>query len=85
RTVFGRGATRQREVSVSGGEGIAAPVSTGAHHLNLATGDIVVHRLWGEGEVISTGGSGDEAEAEVKFGSVGRKKLLLRMAPLKRA
>ena len=33
----------------------------------------------------STGGEGDDAEAEVIFTSVGRKKLLLRMAPIKRA
>lgn len=45
----------------------------------------MVHGKWGEGTVVETGGSGDEAEAVVVFSSVGRKKLLLRMAPLKRA
>ena len=35
--------------------------------------------------MVSTGGAGDDAEAEVIFTSVGRKKLLLRMAPVKRA
>lgn len=85
RTVFGRGASGSRSASGPSGGGTAAPVSTGAESLNLNSGDMVVHRLWGEGEVISTGGSGDESEAEVKFRSVGRKKLLLRMAPLKRA
>jgi len=48
-------------------------------------GDMVVHGQWGEGRVVSTGGEGDDAEAEVIFTSVGRKKLLLRMAPVKRA
>ena len=35
--------------------------------------------------MVATGGTGDDAEAEVIFTSVGRKKLLLRMAPIKRA
>ena len=45
----------------------------------------MVHGKWGEGTVIETGGSGEDAEAVVIFETVGRKKLLLRMAPLKRA
>jgi DNA helicase-2/ATP-dependent DNA helicase PcrA len=46
---------------------------------------VVVHGQWGEGRVVGTAGEGDDAEAEVIFTSVGRKKLLLRMAPVKRA
>ena len=45
----------------------------------------VVHGKWGEGRVVEASGPGEDAEAVVQFGSVGRKKLLLRMAPLKRA
>ena len=60
-----------------------APAS-GAELLGLVVGDVVVHGQWGEGRVVSTGGEGDDAEAEVIFTSVGRKKLLLRMAPIKR-
>jgi DNA helicase-2/ATP-dependent DNA helicase PcrA len=45
----------------------------------------VVHDRWGEGTVISATGEGDGAQAEVRFGSVGRKKLLLSAAPLRRA
>jgi DNA helicase-2/ATP-dependent DNA helicase PcrA len=45
----------------------------------------VVHGKWGEGSVLEASGPGEDAEAVVQFGSVGRKKLLLRMAPLKRA
>jgi DNA helicase-2/ATP-dependent DNA helicase PcrA len=48
-------------------------------------GDVVVHGTWGEGRVVAAAGQGDDAEAEVIFTSVGRKKLLLRMAPIKRA
>jgi hypothetical protein len=35
--------------------------------------------------VVETGGEGEDVEAVVHFPTVGRKKLLLRMAPLKRA
>jgi DNA helicase-2/ATP-dependent DNA helicase PcrA len=58
--------------------------STGAEALGLATGDVVIHDRWGEGTVVSTAGEGDGAQAEVVFASVGRKKLLLSVAPLRR-
>ena len=83
RSVFGRGVARS-----GGGSGSPRPRgsdSTGAELLGLSVGDRVVHGLWGEGDVIVVGGTGEDAEAEVRFESVGRKKLLLRMAPLKRA
>ena len=58
---------------------------TGAELLGLEAGDKVVHGKWGEGTVVETATAGEDAEAVVQFGSVGRKRLLLRMAPLKRA
>jgi DNA helicase-2/ATP-dependent DNA helicase PcrA len=61
------------------------PVSTGAEALGLEAGDVVVHGRWGEGTVLATSGSGENAEATVQFAGVGRKQLLLRMAPVKRA
>ncbi len=80
------------------GRGVAGPVGefdahgrrrrdqgTGAEQLGLEVGDKVVHGKWGEGTVIETAAAGEDAEAVVQFGSVGRKRLLLRMAPLKRA
>ncbi len=76
RTVFGRGGAGQHR---------REPSSTGAERLGLAVGDRVVHGKWGEGTVVETAGEGDDAEAAVDFASVGRKQLLLRMAPLKRA
>ncbi len=81
RSVFGRGdvgfdpAGRRRRT----------PATTGAELLGLVAGDRVVHGKWGEGTVIEASGSGEEAEAVVQFETVGRKKLLLSMAPLKRA
>ncbi len=84
RSVFGSGVS-PRERATDPGRPRPAPATTGAELLGLAVGDVVVHGKWGEGKVIETGGSGEDAEAVVVFSSVGRKKLLLRMAPIKRA
>jgi DNA helicase-2/ATP-dependent DNA helicase PcrA len=43
---------------------------------------VVVHRQWGEGVVRALSGQGDRAMAEVEFPGLGRKRLLLRYAPL---
>jgi DNA helicase-2/ATP-dependent DNA helicase PcrA len=59
--------------------------TTGAETLGLAAGDRVVHDRWGEGTVVWAKGEGDGAQAEVAFASVGSKKLLLSVAPLRRA
>ena len=61
------------------------PATTGAEKLGLAVGDLVVHKTWGEGRVTEVGGEGEDGEAAVIFTSVGKKRLLLKMAPLKRA
>ena len=62
-----------------------APTTTGAERLGLRAGDDVVHGTWGEGIVLAIHGSGDDAEAVVRFPSVGEKRLLLAWAPLNRA
>ncbi len=85
RSVFGSGVAPGDGAFDANGRRKRAPTSTGAELLGLGVGDVVVHGQWGEGRVVATGGSGDDAEAEVIFTSVGRKKLLLRMAPVKRA
>ena len=77
RTRFGSGSAPAGDTKV--------PATTGAELLGLAVGDRVVHRQWGEGRVTETRGSGKQAEATVVFPGVGRKQLLLRMAPLVRA
>ncbi|MGI8491706.1 MAG: DNA helicase PcrA [Acidimicrobiales bacterium] len=57
----------------------------GAHGLGLRTGETVVHAKWGEGVVTEVEGAGPKAEATVRFPSVGDKRLLLSLAPIKRA
>jgi DNA helicase-2/ATP-dependent DNA helicase PcrA len=54
----------------------------GALDLDLQPGDTVIHRQWGNGVVRAVSGQGDRAMAEVDFPGQGRKRLLLRYAPL---
>jgi DNA helicase-2/ATP-dependent DNA helicase PcrA len=75
------------EAAVRGSlRGPATPAkTTGAEELGLRAGDDVVHGKWGEGVVLEIIGSGDKAEAVVRFPAVGEKRLLLAWAPLKKA
>ncbi|PQJ81795.1 ATP-dependent helicase [Polaribacter glomeratus] len=50
---------------------------------NVVVGNIVEHNRFGTGEVISLEGSGPNKKAEIKFGTVGKKKLLLQFAKLR--
>jgi DNA helicase-2/ATP-dependent DNA helicase PcrA len=59
--------------------------STGAEGLGLEPGDRIVHDHWGEGVVVRIKGSGDRAQATVRFAEVGEKNLLLSASPLRRA
>jgi DNA helicase-2/ATP-dependent DNA helicase PcrA len=56
----------------------------GALDLGLVPGDEVLHRQWGAGTVMAVSGQGDRTMAEVDFPGLGRKRLLLRYAPLTR-
>ena len=85
RSVFGSGISPAEGPFDANGRRIRAAATTGAELLGLEVGDVVVHGQWGEGRVVGTAGEADDAAAEVIFTSVGRKKLLLRMAPVKRA
>ncbi|HTT92124.1 MAG TPA: UvrD-helicase domain-containing protein, partial [Acidimicrobiales bacterium] len=58
---------------------------TGAEALGLRAGDAVVHARYGEGVVIETSGEGPDAEATIRFPSVGEKRFSLHLTPLKRA
>lgn len=60
------------------------PESSGAETLGLKVGDDVMHAKWGEGVIIDITGSGDKAEARVRFPGIGEKQLLLSWAPLEK-
>ena len=50
----------------------------------IVAGDTVQHERWGEGVVVTTNGYGDDAEATIRFGEVGEKRVLLAYAPLRK-
>jgi DNA helicase-2/ATP-dependent DNA helicase PcrA len=50
--------------------------------LAFIEGDTVLHERWGEGVVVQVSGYGDDAEATIRFGEVGDKRVLLAYAPL---
>jgi DNA helicase-2/ATP-dependent DNA helicase PcrA len=58
------------------------PPSTGAEALGLRVGDDVRHKKWGEGVVLEVSGTGDKAEALIRFPGTGEKRLLLCWTPL---
>ena len=51
---------------------------------SLTPGDRVLHTTFGMGTVVATTGAGDDAKADVDFGSAGLKRLSLRHAPLEK-
>ncbi len=56
--------------------------STNLFDSKITIGNIVSHTKFGKGEVLSLEGSGANQKAEIRFGSVGVKKLLLQFAKL---
>ncbi|MFJ8470742.1 DNA helicase PcrA [Kitasatospora sp. NPDC094011] len=52
--------------------------------VSLAVGDRVTHDTFGLGTVVGVTGLGDNAQAEVDFGASGRKRLVLRYAPVEK-
>ncbi len=58
-------------------------VSTNLFDSNIVIGNVVEHAKFGKGEVVKLEGTGSNKKAEIKFNSVGTKKLLLQFAKLK--
>jgi len=52
--------------------------------IELSIGERVSHDTFGVGTVVSVAGEGDKAEATIKFGQYGEKRLLLRYAPVEK-
>ncbi|MDQ1479838.1 MAG: ATP-dependent helicase UvrD/PcrA, partial [Actinomycetota bacterium] len=78
-------AMRRQTPTVS--ERPSGPSAAGAHgaeEMGLRIGDDVSHERFGEGVIVDIEGSGDKAEAVVRFREVGEKRLLLVWAPLTR-
>ena len=60
------------------------PAKHGAESIGLKVGDDVAHATFGEGVILMIEGSGDKAEAVIRFPNIGEKRLLLSWAPLKK-
>ena len=52
--------------------------------LQLAVGDLIEHDDFGRGKVVAVSGEGPRQTAEINFGSGGRKRLLVKVAPIKK-
>ncbi len=72
------------ERAMAAGRRPAPLPGAGAGLLSLRVGDDVRHAKWGEGVIVDISGAGDEAEAAVRFGGAGEKRLLLSWAPLEK-
>lgn len=64
--------------SPTGNDAAAQPVLT-----SVTVGQRVIHQKFGEGEVLSTTGDGDNARAVVRFDKAGEKTLILKFARMK--
>lgn len=51
---------------------------------SLSPGDRVLHTTFGMGTVVATSGAGDDAKADVDFGSAGLKRMALKYAPMEK-
>jgi DNA helicase-2/ATP-dependent DNA helicase PcrA len=81
----GLGAHREAVVAAAMRRDNEQPVGArGAEQLGLRVGDDVHHEKFGDGVIVDISGSGDKAEARVRFRDVGEKTLLLSWAPLAR-
>ena len=82
RSQSARGALRDDTPAFGSGRGAARALK--GRTLALSVGDKVLHSTFGLGTVKATSGQGDNAKADVDFGSAGLKRLALRFAPLEK-
>ena len=80
----GLGAHREAVVAAAMRRDSSPIGARGAEELGLRIGDDVRHEKFGEGVIVDISGSGDKAEARVRFRDAGEKTLLLSWAPLER-
>ncbi len=76
-----RSSSSWRQTSTATGFGTGSSKPRG---LSVAPGDRVLHATFGMGSVIATSGTGEQAKADVDFGSAGLKRFLLKVAPMEK-
>jgi DNA helicase-2/ATP-dependent DNA helicase PcrA len=52
--------------------------------LQLSVGDSIEHDDFGVGKVVAVSGEGPRHTAEINFGAAGKKRLLVKVAPIKK-
>ena len=52
--------------------------------VNFSAGESVKHKIWGNGQVLESNGTGDSQELLVEFPNVGVKRLIVKYAALER-
>jgi superfamily I DNA/RNA helicase len=81
-------AVRHRErvvdAAINAGRRLDGPAKSNSQDIGLRTGDDVEHPAFGEGVILEIRGSGDKAEATIRFREAGTKHLSLAWAPLKK-
>jgi DNA helicase-2/ATP-dependent DNA helicase PcrA len=60
-----------------------SPSTFKSNYIDINKGDHIIHNRFGKGKVIETEGEGADKKAEVKFGSSGVKRILLKFAKYK--
>ena len=60
-----------------------SPSTYKSSYIDINKGDHIIHNRFGKGKVIETEGEGADKKAEVKFGSSGVKRILLKFAKYK--
>ncbi|MDG2368038.1 MAG: 3'-5' exonuclease [Flavobacteriaceae bacterium] len=60
-----------------------SPSTCKSSYIDINKGDHIIHNRFGKGKVIETEGEGADKKAEVKFGSSGIKRILLKFAKYK--
>ncbi|WP_392507268.1 UvrD-helicase domain-containing protein [Naumannella halotolerans] len=78
------GADSSRRRSAGPSPFSAGPKQPRQRLASVEVGEKVLHSVFGLGTVVATSGSGEEAKADVDFGSAGTKRLALRHAPLEK-
>ena len=77
---------KKKEIEIPKNLKKVAPSSSTKTNLfddNVTVGSIVEHNRFGRGKVLALEGKGPNKKAEIQFGTVGKKKLLLQFAKLK--
>ncbi|MGJ6981328.1 UvrD-helicase domain-containing protein [Aestuariimicrobium soli] len=79
-----QGSRGSEGVSFGNGRGVLPASARAKVALNVKPGDRVLHSVFGMGTVVATSGAGDQAKADVNFGSTGIKRFALKHAPMEK-